>query len=430
MAGRSGKEVRKQKKKHEERRRRAELQQQYQQQNQPQRPGPEPPQPSAVRPAVSTSANPARPVRERTPTDDWWDDYSDADGQGRLQMLREKLELVQPGDDWYPAIIPDAIDDLENSLSAAEYVAFLEELRVSRPDVFAESMDWHTRSMALFYVASQRWEDLDRAVEYFADRLTKVDEPLFSLMSLVRLAGRSEPAQKLIDAVMSPDVKTNVMPWAFEELLQWALFAKYQTCVRAGATEEAIEQLHQSAVESGCGDSKEARQARQDFALHLAGKGTTWSRDVFVRNDRLAMRRIHLLTVDCMRWLCANCGFQPMVADELRTILISTLYRTECKPTVILRGLRRLDLEPAIAGKLDFLSLDRHHAPAAIIAIRHFYDFLVEAELVQEKDRDAMHAVCDELWRELKTLMEDAWQSYAFLEPYLPRTQHRRNETG
>lgn len=423
MSSRSG-DQRRQKKKREERRRRTELQQQYQQQQRQQkqqsRQGTRPTQ-SRPDGGQRPVAAPAPPVRERTPIDQWWDEYSDADGPQQLQMIREKLQTIQPGDEWYEAIVPEAISSLESELPEAEYVAFLEDLRTSRPDVFAAGEDWNVWSIGSFYIAEERWDDLDRAVFDLADHLTEVNEPLFSLMSVIRLAGRAEAAQRLIESAISPGKRGGLMPDAVDELIEWALYPHYQACVQAGVTDEAVDALHRYSVEIGCDESEDVRENQRQFALHLAGKGEVWPREEFVNNDRQAWNRIYLLTVDWMRWLSASRGFPPLVADEMRRILVRTMNRMECKPSLLFGDLRRLDIEPAIADYLGFMSLDRVHAPAALVALEHFRDFQAEAGLVKEKHRDSTHAACGALWTEVQRVLGDDWRHYRFLEQYLPR---------
>ncbi len=419
MSARSDKErrkQRKQKKNREERRRRATLHEQYQQQRQS-----KPPAPDLHRPPVAAPA-PPRPahVDERTPIGDWWDQYELADGQGRLRLVREKLETSRLDDEWFEAIC-DAVSELQGAVSEAEYVAFLEELRTSHPDVFAESEDWHTLSMASWYLAEERWEDLDRVVFALADTMTRLGEALFALVSLIRLAGRAEAAQRLVGAAISLDDR-DLMPSGAEQLLNWALFPAYQACARQGATDDAIEELYRYSIEIGCRDSEKSRKAEQAFVRHLAGKGKTWTRDELLKDERRAGRRVYLLAVDLMRWLCEARGFEPMVADELRSVLVDTINDMECKPIALFRGLTREDLEPALARNLHPLSLQTAHAPAGIVAMRHFYDFLDDRKLVEAAQRDSVRSLCDVLWNDMKRAMEKDWPHYRFLQRYLPAT--------
>jgi len=213
------------------------------------------------------------------------------------------------------------------------------------------------------------------------------------------------------------------MPYAIDELIEWAMFARYQACVEAGATDEAIDAVYRYSLAIGCDESEQVRRTQRDFVLRLAGKGAPFQRDQFRKANRETGRRVYLLTADFQRWLGVSRGFDPVVADELRRILLRTIDGMECKPTALLSGLRRTDFEPAVARKLDFMSLDRAHAPAAVVAMRHFYDFLAESELVDAETARSAHSVCRDLWKELKRVMNDEWQKYRFLEKYLPQPE-------
>jgi hypothetical protein len=89
--------------------------------------------------------------------------------------------------------------------------------------------------------------------------------------------------------------------------------------------------------------------------------------------------------------------------------------------TGFLRGLKRTIFEPHLARKLGFLSLDRFHAPAGILAMYHFYDFLAEMQLVDATIRQPSQQVCVDLWKEIKNLCQGQrgeWRWYQFLEQY------------
>ena len=204
--------------------------------------------------------------------DYWWEDYEADDGEGRLRMTREKLQTVQPDEPWYEAVFPEAVDELQGELTGEQYAAFLEEVEQTRPDVFALGSTWYVRSMAFEYVASDRLDDLDRVIGRLAQAMKEVDDPFFSLMSLIRLAGRTEAAKQLIDAAMALLDESGLTGWAQEEIIAWAMFAPYQECVRVGATDEAIAAVCQYSIDAGLNVSEQARDNQRRFALHLAGK--------------------------------------------------------------------------------------------------------------------------------------------------------------
>ncbi len=371
-------------------------------------------------PSAKEAAPPRPPAGDLTSIDSWWEFFEAAPADEQLRMLRDKLEAGQPDEEWHE-VITEAIHDLESDLSAAQYVAFLEELRTKHPDTFAERAGWHARSMTFFYIAEERWEDLDNAIRQFANEMDKVGDGFFSTVSLLRLAGRQEAAQRLIDRAVPLLDNQDFLPWAVNRLIEGSLFARYQACVQAGATDEAIDEVYRYSLDIGCRESKETQKNQRDFALRLAGKTDAWTRDELLKNDPQTNRRVYLLTVDFMRWLCMSRGFEPVVADELRRILVSLINGMEGKPNALLQGLRRKDFEPAVAKKLDFMSLDTADAPAGIIAMQHFYDFLAETELVDAQQRETARKVLFVLWNDLKRVMKDEWWRYKFLEQYHPR---------
>ncbi len=363
-----------------------------------------------------------KPVQEAlSPVDQWWEAYENADGQERVRMTREKLATVSPSDDSFDRFFPESIDELQTKLSRPEYAVFLEQLRGEYPDVFAASLDWNTRSLVFHYIPEGRMADVNRAVDYLAEQMEEISEPIFSLISMIRLAGGVQAAQRLVDAAMALARGPRLLPWAVDELIEWALFGPVQACVSAGATDEAIEAFYQKSLELGVEDTKSARQTQRKHVAHIAGtSGKVWTRDELLAARKDAGREFHALLYDYMRWLCRQRGFHPIVADELRRVLADTINHMENKPTALLRGLRQRDFEPALTQKLGFLSLETFHAPAAVVAMRHFYDFLHAHDLVDQRTCDTAHSVCYILWKKLKTAMARNWDECRFLEAYLP----------
>lgn len=362
---------------------------------------------------------------EQTPGDAteaelWWGKYSQADSSARLQMTREKLGAVSPDDEAYKDFFPEAIYELESKLAPKDYVAFLEELYASHPDAFALNADWNGRSMVFEYLAQERLDDVDRSVIRLSEGLTEIGEPFFSLMSTIRLAGRMEASQALIDSAVKLLDSSSLMYWAVDKIIEWAMFAHYRQCAAAGATEEAIEVLHDAARQLGLEDSQEYQLNRRVCVLHLAGSsGTQWTRSELITENQDAFRNIYLMGVDYQRWLCKTRDFVPIVADEFRRLVGEAIDGLDCPYASLLAGLPRRKFDRYLAGKLDFMSLDRMHAPATIIAMQHYYDFLKELELVRPGDWQKSQSVCSALWRELQHAVGDEWRTFRFLEKYM-----------
>ena len=312
--------------------------------------------------------------------------------------------------------------ELESQLPSAEYVAFLEELHDLRPDVYALSAGWHARAMVFEYLAQGQTAQVDRVVMRLAGEMKEIGDAFFSLTSTIRLAGRSEAAQALIDAAVKQLEGSSLMYWAVDEVIDWAMFAHYQRCVAKGVTEAAVDALHVAAQEIGIEDSDQFQANRRMFALHLAGKsGKRWTKSELISRKKKALHNIYLLCVDYQRWLCEERRFKAIVADEFRRLVLSAIDGIDCPFNGLLNGLPQQRLDQYLAGKLGFMSLHRIAAPATVIAMKHYYDFLKELELVNAKPWQNSQAVCDCLWEQLKGVFDEGeWKAYTFLEEYLP----------
>ena len=337
-------------------------------------------------------------------------------------MAREKLAVLNPEDEQFEAFFPDAISEVEPKLGRERYVAFLEEIRDRWPRVFSQEIDWNVWQMAFVYVADQRWPDLERAVGQMADEMQEIREPFFSLISLLRLANRGSEAQRLADAAIRLRDSWELMPWAVDEIFGWALFPLYQEFAQAGANEDALERFWQKCLDLGWKDTQEAREHHRQYGLHLAGLANKrWTRQELLSTEKRVDSKIHFLLADYEHWLCTARQVPPIVADEFRVILGGALHGMKDDITGFLHGLKRTVFEPHLARKLDFLSLDRFHVPAGILAMYHFYDFLAETQLVDEAIRQPSQQVCRDLWNDIKNLFQDKlceWRLYEFLEPY------------
>jgi hypothetical protein len=337
-------------------------------------------------------------------------------------MTREKLATLSRDDDSFDSFFPESIDELQNELSGREYVAFLEQLRDDYSEIFAMSLDWNTRSMVFQYIAEGRMADIDRAADYLANRMEEISAPLFSLISVIRLAGQAEAAQRLIDAAEPLIAKSDLMGWAVDDLIEWSMFGLVQACLESGATDEGMEVVYQKSLGLGMDDTKSNRTCQRERISRLAGIcKKPWTREELLALDNKELReQLYLLLFDYVRWLTQIRGFQPVVADELRCILAHRIVRMKGSPSDLFRGLRTKNFEPALAEKLQFLSLEPFHAPAAVVAMRLFYDFLLAHDLVDKRTCDTAHDVCYVLWRTLKKVMTKDWGQYRFLEAYLP----------
>ncbi len=127
------------------------------------------------------------------------------------------METVTADDDVFQHLFPEAVFELESKLPGRQYVAFLEELYETRREVFSLSADWTVRSMVFEYLAQERLDDVDRVALALATNLQEIGEPFFSLLSTIRLAGRADAAQALINAAIGKMDDSSLMYWAVDE---------------------------------------------------------------------------------------------------------------------------------------------------------------------------------------------------------------------
>jgi len=109
-----------------------------------------------------------------------------------------------------------------------------------------------------------------------------------------------------------------------------------------------------------------------------------------------------------------------VASDEFRRFLVLCIEGMKCPLNALLDGLQRSEFEPFLARQLGFLSLNHVQAPATAVGMLHFYDFLTETGLVDEKVRRSSADVCTALLKAMKRAMKGDWWRYQFLERYLP----------
>jgi hypothetical protein len=358
--------------------------------------------------------------QDNSPLGIWWREYQAADGETRLQMVREKLDVIPSDHEDYKQLFPEAVSELEAKLSCDTFVSFLEELASAHPDVFAMNADWHTRSMVFEYLAQNRMQDIDRVVSALAAKLKEIDSPFFSLVSTLRLSG-SDAAQSLIDAAFPLIDDAELMYWAVGEIHEWALFPSYQRCIAAGASGDSLDALRLAVARLGIEDSPEYQEDRHEFAMHLSGQSAKqWTRSELLARDDDTPHKVFLLNADFMCWLCEERKFKPIVADELRHLAGDAINEMDGHLHGIMSGLSRRDVEPYVTSKLGFMSLKRIHAPATVVVLAQYVDFLKEIELTKPSDWKKSRSACASLWYDLPKALGDEWPQYQFLEAYLP----------
>ena len=241
------------------------------------------------------------------------------------------------------------------------------------------------------------------------------------MVSFLRLANRGSELQRLADAAIRLQDSRDLMPQAGDDIFGWALFQPYREFVQAGGTDEAFDRLWQKCLDLGGRDTQAAREHHRKFGLHPAGRADKrWTRQELLSSKKRIGSKISLLLTDYEHWFATARQVPWIVADEFRWIPGEALDGMKDDLTGFLHGLKPTVFEPHLARKLAFLSLDRFHVPAGILAMYHFYDFLTETQLVDETIRQASQQVCRDLWKEVKNFQQqpDDWRPCRFLEQY------------
>jgi hypothetical protein len=369
---------------------------------------------------------------QKSALNEWWNDFSEAGVEKRLRMVCEVLETAAPDGEWCTGVFPDAISKLQDGLGPERYAALLEEVLDSRPDVFDMDAIWYLYYAAGACISNGRRGQLEGMASRVAGLTEAVDEPHFAVISILRLGGQERAAQLMLDAAIPVMRTSGLMPWGIDQLIEWAMFEPKQRCTAAGVTGEAIEESYQAVGRLFCDDDKLARSAYRTIVTQWAGKTErNWTlQDFSLPETNRAGHHVYLLLIDFMRWLSECRGLPPVVSDEFRSILMQCGDAMDGPVNKLLTGLERRDMEPYVAGKLDILSLDRIHAPAAVVGMLYLYDFLRERGLVDGAAYMSTVSMLTELWKELRQVMDYEWHRYAFLEHWLPRQHSQPAASG
>ncbi len=354
--------------------------------------------------------------------DAWWDKFSDADGPESMRMIQEQLELLSQDDPRFERYFPESIHELECKLSVNEYVAVLEELMLDQPEVMKLAPDWFTYPMLFAYLKEERWEQVDTAVHWLAENMKAIDVVLFSIVPALRLAGREENVQRLIEAALPLISKTDLLPWAIDEVIDQVAFFPLQECVAEGATPDAIAKWYQKCSETvkkamGVNIKREwfARSA-QSLAGQFEGR---FRRKELLSSGKEAVRKIVSLIRDYQRWLTVECGVEPIAAYQLQCLVFEIVMESEGKRVWFLDGLVRSKFEIWRLSKIGLLPMDGLQVPAGIIALDRLYEYLYQQELVPSKVHEKAREICRGYWQTVEDFTGlDLTNGFRFLSRY------------
>jgi len=141
-----------------------------------------------------------------------------------------------------------------------------------------------------------------------------------------------------------------------------------------------------------------------------------WHKNQLTGTTEKARRNCYLLSYDYAGWMVAERSIPAIAADELRILLVDSLSRGDLTMKHYIDGLPQKTVDRDLATHLRFMGLHRFQAPATLIAIKHFVDFLHEIGLVTDSSRKKSQQVITSLGSQLEDLLKNEWVAWRFLD--------------
>jgi hypothetical protein len=369
--------------------------------------------------SIDLASEDESPPRPRDEWDDWYDRYAASAPTGKLDMVRALLAEDRPAAFYADLEFVSLILELPRDLgpdSDATYLTFLEELLTWRPDVFALGAGWFAQRMSYAYVKAGRECDIARVVPCLVDEAHEPDEPVFDLIDLLRLTGMYEESRALTFATLKKTEGGGFMPWAVNELIEFAVFFLYQEAVEAECTKEAVATLRRRMAEINCDPSED------NLAAMLEHRAGTVERpieltDLLGRDDRAGFN-LYLLSLDFGRWLMLERELPPVVADTLRYFSYVCLGEMNGKSDRNPLILHQKRFDKYLAGLLGFMSVMHLRGVATLIAMGHFVDFIASEKLIDDGQQRRMKRICEGLGQQVQRALGDAASDFDFLNRY------------
>lgn len=365
----------------------------------------------------SSSQLTAKPQPENAEIEQWWDQYLKAGGPVRLAMIRGKIddELDQQ---WREALFPEAVFEAEQASESDDYVGLLELLANEHRGLYDLGSLWFLRSRVSRYLLIGDSDAIVNAVEQDAAALTETHETYYGIMSMLRLAGLSDPADTLAKAGMRVINHRDLMPWAVGEIAHFLMDAHVRQCVTEGGDASSVADLESFMEDNDFKMDPEVVLLRAEMIRRLTGRTKTkWMRNQLLGTNRQSREHRYLLSFEFSHWLTFHRDIAPIAADELRGLVMETLSDKGLTMRSYFDGLSKTTLDKHLAGLLGFMSLDRFKAPATLIAVRHFVSFLDSVGLVKPAAMTRSIGAIEDLDGQLRRLLKDEWSSFTFLDP-------------
>lgn len=346
----------------------------------------------------------------------WWDRYMAATGNGRIEMVIERLQ--DPIDDeWRKALFPEAVFEAEALADTHTYIALLELLANQHRQLYRTGLLWFLRSRVTALLSLDQEEAIARIVSEDASEMTETGEAFYGTVAMLRLANLESEADELAVAGFRVMDNEQLLPWAVDEIIHWVLFLRVRECIAAGATDDAIGDMETDLEKLDANKDSDMVALRRDMTLAAAGKTkTSWQRNELVGTNRKSQRKRYLLGYEFVGWLHRTHGMSLSAADELRGLIAESMGGDQLSMRDYLDGVPQSKLDEQLASRLGFLALDRFQAPAMLIAVDHFATFLAERDLVTKTSLQKTQESMAALGTQLRQVLREEWQSFRFLD--------------
>ncbi len=358
--------------------------------------------------------------KENAEIQEWWEQYLNAAGNERVEMTRVAVSGGMD-EEWREALFPEAVFEAESKCESSRYVELLEFLAEDHRDLYQTGFHWFLRSRVAYYLTIDDAERIDRVVAQDAGEMTETGEAFYGTVSMLRLADLEPAADALAAAGFRCMDEKELMPWAVDEIFHFALFKHVRECIRSDATDEAIRVMEHELRKLDANMDKEVVDIRREIVLCSAGQqAKDWQRDQLLGTSRKAIRNRYLLGYEFVGWLATQRSISFSAADELRGLVFNTLSRDKLQMQDYLDGVPQRKLDEHLASLLGFMAFDRFKAPATLIAIDHFANFLAERELIDSKSFQRTLSTAASLDQQLRRALNDEWHSFQFLDRLRP----------
>lgn len=241
-------------------------------------------------------------------------------------------------------------------------------------------------------------------------------EAMFDLEDLIRLVGLSQESRRVTFAMLKQTGHGGYMGWAIEELIEYAGFFLHGDAI-AGGTPAALGELRKQLAQINCNPSEDKLNA---MLAHRSGRaGRQFMLDDLLGQAESAGFNLYLLSLDFGRWLAEERQMPPLVADTMRCFVFWCLVEMREKSDGNPLTLHRQQLDKYLARLLGFMSLLHLRGVATLIGMRHFQDFMLSVNLIDEGEHRRARRICDDLWSQMHRALGDTAPDFAFLNKYI-----------